>query len=145
MTVVKLSWCWEMLSQKVHWTPKKKPHLGPRMVDDGNSKKLSPMNKAFFPNWTATTKQPISHSHWNRLNYTLSHASYQWKAFTLTICTTGSSPSGFKRPPRLPKCGFRGIVRTTLPMLMCLKIRYIEKFILRQHQLLTDLKIYPTH
>ena len=159
------------------------------MVDDGNSKKPSPLNKAFFPNWTATTKQPISKSHWNRLNYTLPHASYfkelctkkvnqrsikvnpqcgariepslyQWKAFTLTICTTGSSPSGFKRPPRLPKCGLRGIVRNTLPMLMapawgghlyphtktmCLKIPYIEKFILRQHQLLTDLKIYPTH
>ena len=85
---------------------------------------------------------------------------YQWKAFTLTICTTGSSSSGFKRPPILPKCGLWGIVRNTLPMLMapawgghlyphtktmCLKIPYIEKFILRQHQLLTDLKIYPTH
>ena len=55
---------------------KKNPHLGPRMVDDGNSKKPSPLNKAFFPNWTATTKQPISKSHWNRLNYTLPHASY---------------------------------------------------------------------
>ena len=85
---------------------------------------------------------------------------YQWKALTLTICTTGSSPSGFKRPLRLPKCGLRGTARNTLPMLlapawgghlyphtktMCLKIPYIEKFILRQHQLLTDLKIYPTH
>ena len=81
---------------------------------------------------------------------------YQWKAFTFTICTTGSSPSSFKRPPRLPKCGLRGIVRNTLPMLMapawgghlyphtktmCLKIPYIEKFILRQHQLLTNLKL----
>jgi len=61
---------------------KEKSHLGPRMVDDGNSKKPSPLNKALSPSWTATRKQPISKSHWSRLNCTLSHASYFEELYT---------------------------------------------------------------